>query len=47
MSKESQGMSQTVRISFKSDRFIQEMAALTGKNKIDVIETALEFYSHY
>ena len=39
-------MAQTARISPKSDSIIQEMSLITGKNKIEVIESALEFYRH-
>ncbi len=40
-------MAQTVRISQKSDSIIQEMIKLTGLNKVEVIESALESYRHY
>ena len=39
-------MAQTARISPKSDSIIQEMSLITGKNKVEVIESALEFYRH-
>ncbi len=37
-------MAQTARISPRTDAIIQEMAALTGKSKVEVIELALEIY---
>ena len=40
-------MSQTARISKKSDRIIHEMRLLTKKNKVEVIESALELYRHH
>jgi len=39
-------MAQTARISQKSDHIIQEMVKLTGLNKIEIIESALEVYRH-
>jgi ribosomal protein S24E len=39
-------MAQTARISAKSDFIIQEMSLLTGKSKVEVIESALEVYRH-
>ncbi|MCA6600343.1 MAG: hypothetical protein IM537_09075 [Pseudanabaena sp. M57BS1SP1A06MG] len=38
-------MAQTARISAKSNS-IQEMSLLTGKNKMEVIESTLEVYRH-
>ncbi len=40
-------MALTARISKKGDAVIQEMTALTGKNKIEIIEEALVQYRHY
>ncbi len=40
-------MAQTSRISAKSDEIIHEMAAITGKAKIEIIEEALEVYRHH
>lgn len=37
-------MAETARISQRSDVIIQEMALLTGKPKIEIIEQALETY---
>lgn len=37
-------MAETARISQRSDMIIQEMAVLTGKPKIEIIEQALEVY---
>ena len=37
-------MAETARISPRSDKIIQEMAVLTGKPKIEIIEQALETY---
>lgn len=39
-------MAQTARISHKSDLIIQELVTLTGSNKIEIIESALESYRH-
>lgn len=39
-------MVQTARISPKSDSIMQEMAMLTGKSKIEILESALENYRH-
>lgn len=39
-------MSQTARISPRSDSIIQEMSLLTGKSKVEIIESALEVYRH-
>ncbi len=40
-------MAQTARISSRSDEIIQEMNALTGKSKVEIIESALESYRHH
>jgi hypothetical protein len=40
-------MARTSRISPKSDEIIHEMAAITGKAKIEIIEEALEVYRHH
>lgn len=40
-------MAQTARISPRSDDIIQEMRTLTGKSKIEIIESALENYRHH
>lgn len=40
-------MAQTSRISARSDVIIHEMAVITGKSKIDIIEEALEIYRHH
>lgn len=37
-------VAETARISQRSDMIIQEMALLTGKPKIEIIEQALETY---
>lgn len=39
-------MAQTSRISPKSNSIIHEMIHLTGKQKIEIIEKALEVYYH-
>lgn len=39
-------MTQTVRISPKSDTIIHEMSMMTGKSKVEIIESALETYRH-
>ena len=39
-------MAQTARISSRSDHIIQEMSVLTGKSKVEIIESALETYRH-
>ena len=39
-------MAQTARISKKSDLIINELVVLTGANKIEIIESALESYRH-
>ena len=39
-------MAQTARISQKSDHIIQEMVKLTGLNRVEIIESALESYRH-
>lgn len=39
-------MAQTARISPKSNNIIQEMSRLTGKSKVEIIESALENYRH-
>jgi len=39
-------MAQTARISPRSDSIIQEMSLLTGKSKVEIIESALETYRH-
>ena len=40
-------MSETVKISSKSACIIQDIVTLTGKNKAEVIESALETYRHF
>jgi len=40
-------MAQTARISSRSDSIIQEVGLLTGKSKIEIIESALETYRHH
>jgi hypothetical protein len=40
-------MAQTSRISLKSDEIIHEMITITGKQKIEIIEEALEIYRHH
>lgn len=39
-------MAQTARISPRSDSIIQEISQLTGKSKVEIIESALETYQH-
>lgn len=39
-------MAQSIRISLESDRLIQEIVALTGKSKVEIVESALEAYRH-
>jgi hypothetical protein len=40
-------MVKTVRISSKSDHILEEIQALTGKSKIEIVEAALDAYRHY
>lgn len=39
-------MAQTARISLRSDFIIQEISSLTGKSKVEIIESALETFRH-
>jgi hypothetical protein len=39
-------MAQTCRISTKSDVIIHQLVALTGKDKTEIIEQALELYRY-
>lgn len=39
-------MAQTARISLRSDSIIQEIASLTGRSKVEIIESALETFRH-